>query len=189
MVTTFPYWDMAFWSGFTYTWGSVSSPLLEKLTALLIFQVLFVIDGVWAWGPVGWDVTWAAEDNYASGIFFFVGALMYQVGAVMAYLEAVNNGSFSGHAMKRFIDGHDEDQKAMLDAHLHGFLHHANPLHHHSQTEDEEKQMAAIDPTEGWKSMPCGNPMFLAVAVSIWEKIKTECTSTRRGVGGRNGRL
>jgi hypothetical protein len=114
---------------------------------------LFVIDGVWAWGPVGWDVTWAAEENYAKGIFFFIGALMYQVGAVMAYLEAVNNGSFSGHAMKRFLDGHDDDQKAMLDAHLHGFLHHANPLHHHSQTEDEEKQMAAIDPTEGWKTL------------------------------------
>ena len=25
MVSIFPYWDMAFWSGFTYTWGSVSS--------------------------------------------------------------------------------------------------------------------------------------------------------------------
>jgi hypothetical protein len=114
---------------------------------------LFVIDGVWAWGPVGWDVTWAPEENYAKGIFFFVGALMYQVGAVMAYLEAVNNGSFSGHAMKRFVDGHDEDKKAMLDAHLAGFIHHANPLHRHSQTEDTEEQMAAIDPTEGWHTL------------------------------------
>jgi hypothetical protein len=137
--------------------GESTSTLLKELKPLLIFQVLFVIDGVWAWGPVGWDVTWAPEKKYASGIFFFVGALMYQVGAVMAYLEAVNNGSFSGHAMKRFIDGHDEDQKAMLDAHLHGFLHHANPLHHHhhhhSQKEDEEKQTATVDPTEGWKTL------------------------------------
>jgi hypothetical protein len=130
------------------------TPLLKELEeALLISQVLFVIDGVWAWGPVGWDVTWAPEENYAKGIFFFVGALMYQVGAVMAYLEAVNNGSFSGHAMKRFVDGHDEDKKAMLDAHLAGFIHHANPLHRHSETEDTEKQMGAIDPTEGWHTL------------------------------------
>lgn len=31
MAFSFPYWDMAFWSGWSYTWGSV----------------LFVIDGVW----------------------------------------------------------------------------------------------------------------------------------------------
>ena len=30
MVVTFPYWDMAFWSGWTYSWGSVSNFFLLR---------------------------------------------------------------------------------------------------------------------------------------------------------------
>ena len=140
MVFSFPYWDMAFWSGWSYTWGSV----------------LFVMDGVWAWGPVGWDVKWAAEEDYVVGIFFFVGALLYQLGAVMAYLEAVNDGSFHGSAMKRFLEGHEEEKKQMLDQKVSHFFGHLNPMHEkkrHAEEEAEEKRMAEVDPSAGWKSI------------------------------------
>jgi hypothetical protein len=140
MAFSFPYWDMAFWSGWSYTWGSV----------------LFVMDGVWAWGPVGWDVEWKPEQDYVIGIFFFVGALLYQVGAVMAYLEAVNDGSFHGSAMKRFLEGHEEDKKKMLDEKVSHFFGHLNPLHEkhrHEKEHAEEKRMAQVDPSAGWKSI------------------------------------
>ena len=140
MAFSFPYWDMAFWSGWSYTWGSV----------------LFVIDGVWAWGPVGWDVKWEVEANYLIGIFFFVGALLYQLGAVMAYLEAVNDGSFSGSAMKRFLEGHEDEKKAMLDSKISHFFGHLNPVHErkrHAEEEAEAKRMAGVDPNAGWKSI------------------------------------
>ena len=140
MAFSFPYWDMAFWSGWSYTWGSV----------------LFVIDGVWAWGPVGWNVTWKVEADYLIGIFFFVGALLYQLGAVMAYLEAVNDGSFHGSAMKRFLEGHEDEKKAMLDQKVSDFFGHLNPLHErkrHAEEEAEAKRMAEVDPNAGWKSI------------------------------------
>ena len=140
MAFSFPYWDMAFWSGWSYTWGSV----------------LFVIDGVWAWGPVGWDVEWKVEDEYTIGIFFFIGALLYQVGAVMAYLEAVNDGSFQGSAMKRFMEGHEDEKKRMFDESVGTFFKHLNPIHEkhrHHDEEEEDKRMATVDPEAGWKSV------------------------------------
>lgn len=140
MAFSFPYWDMAFWSGWSYTWGSV----------------LFVTDGIWAWGPVGWDVKWTALGEYGIGILFFVGALLYQVGAVMAYLEAVNDGSFHGSAMKRFLEGHQDEQKRMLDEKVANFFGHLNPHHEkkrHAEEEAEEKRMHEIDPEAGWKTI------------------------------------
>ena len=140
MAFSFPYWDMAFWSGWSYTWGSV----------------LFVIDGVWAWGPAGWDVKWTGLENYGVGILFFVGALLYQVGAVMAYLEAVNDGSFHGSAMKRFLEGRQDEQKRMLDEKIGHFFGHLNPLHEkkrHDAEHAELEQMSSIDPMAGWKTI------------------------------------
>lgn len=46
---------------------------------------------------------------------FVAGAIFYQIGAVVAYLEAVNDGSFHGSAMRKLMDGHDEEQKKMMD--------------------------------------------------------------------------
>ena len=140
MIFTFPYWDMAFWSGWAYTWGSV----------------LFVIDGCWAWIPVGWGLDLGGIETYAIGVLFFVGALLYQLGAVMAYLEAVNDGSFHGSAMTRFLEGHEEDKKALLDEKIGIFFKHLNPLHA-KKTEAEEQvdleKQKTVDPEAGWRSV------------------------------------
>jgi len=142
MAFTFPYWDMAFWSGWSYTWGSV----------------LFVIDGCWAWIPVGWPKTYIPDGipNYASGLLFFIGALLYQLGATIAWLESVNDGSFHGSAMKRFLEGHEEDKKKLLDDKVKTFFGHLNPVHskHQHEADEEELEKAkSVDPEAGWKSV------------------------------------
>ena len=117
--------DMAFWSGSSYTYGSI----------------LFVIDGAWAWTPQRWpESEFEGESEYGVGLLFFFGALFYQVGATMAYLEAINDGSFGGRAMKRHLEGHDEEAKQMMDKKLHAFFGHMIPHHHHDDNEDLEKQ-------------------------------------------------
>ncbi|KAL5421837.1 hypothetical protein PMIN04_005259 [Paraphaeosphaeria minitans] len=124
MVSTFPYWDMAFWSGFAYAVGSA----------------MFIVDGAFAFGPLASpNKHWPeGEDKYAGPILFFLGAVIcYQTGAVMAYLEAINDGCFAGVAMKRFwIEGSEEDKRKLLDAKLHTFFGHIIPHHHHRDSGD-----------------------------------------------------
>ena len=138
MMTTFAYWDMAFWSGWAYSIGSM----------------LFVIDGGWSIE----DALGVKSENpnlvtYGGPLCFFIGALFYQLGATMAYLEAVNDGSFQGSAMKRLLDGHEEDSKKMLDEKLHKFFGHLVPHHHHKKEEhDIEKLANSVDPEAGWKT-------------------------------------
>lgn len=130
LLISFPYWDMAFWSGSSYTLGSI----------------LFVIDGAWAWTPLQWPSSeFPGEAEYGVGLLFFFGALCYQVGATMAYLESINDGSFAGPAMKRHLQGHDEEQKKLLDDKLHMFFGHMIPHHHRDDDEsggDLEKQQS-----------------------------------------------
>jgi hypothetical protein len=137
MFTTFPYWDMAFYSGWSYTWGSV----------------LFVIDGVWAWSPLQWpESEFKGETKYGVSLLFFIGALFYQLGAVMAYLEAVNDGSFGGSAMKRFLDGKDEEMKRFMDRRLHMFFGHMIPHHHSHDSDEEPEKEKPVDPEAGWRT-------------------------------------
>jgi hypothetical protein len=134
MLTTFPYWDMAFWSGWSYTWGSI----------------LFVIDSAWAWTPLQWpESEFDREAEFGVPLLFFFGALLYQLGATMAYLEAINDGSFGGPAMKRFLDGKDEEMKRFMDQKLHMFFGHVIP-HHHSHDDDKEiEEEKHVDPEAG----------------------------------------
>lgn len=124
MVTTFPYWNMAFWSGWCYSIGSA----------------MFVVDGAWAWVPQQWpDSEFKGQEEYGVPLLFLFGACLYQVGGVMAYLEAVNDGSFAGAAMKHLFEGHQEIEKEFLDAKLHTFFGHVVPHHHRDDNEDEKK--------------------------------------------------
>lgn len=71
----------------------------------------------------------------------------------MAYLEAVNDGSFAGSAMKRLLEGHEEDQKKLLDEKLHAFFGHLVP-HPHKTSHPESTMDSArqVDPEAGWKT-------------------------------------
>ena len=131
---------MAFISGWSYTIGSI----------------LFVIDGAWSWGALVTPGTAFAGEAKGVGLLFFFGALFYQVGASVAYLEAVNDGSFQGSAMRRFLEGHQQSEKAMFDEKVHNFIGQFVPHPHRHQheveeKEAEEKRQAEIDPEAGWK--------------------------------------
>ena len=123
MFSTFPYWDMAFWSGFAYAVGSA----------------MFIIDGAFAFAPLASpNKHWPeGEDKIAGPVLFFLGAVIcYQTGAVMAYFEAINDGCFAGVAMKRFWnEGSDEDKKKLLDGKLHTFFGHI--VHHHHRHDSD----------------------------------------------------
>ncbi|RMZ76714.1 hypothetical protein DV737_g4714, partial [Chaetothyriales sp. CBS 132003] len=138
MFTTFAYWDMSFWSGWSYTVGSI----------------LFVIDGAWAWSPLAFPSSeFNGEGKWGVPLLFFFGALFYQIGAVMAYLEAINDGSFHGAAMRRFLDGREQDSKALLDEKLHSFFRHALLKRKSSDLAAEQAARdAEVDPEAGWKA-------------------------------------
>ena len=140
MFTTFPYWDMSFWSGWSYSVGSA----------------LFVIDGFWSWLPlIAPSTDFPGNSKYGVPLGFFFGALFYQLGAVMAYLEAINDGSFAGSAMKRLLLGHDKEAQEILDKKLGAFFGHLKPGHHAKEGEDGklEKGEIQVDPEAGWRSM------------------------------------
>lgn len=137
MLTTFPYWDMAFWSGWSYTIGSA----------------LFVLDGAFAWLPAAFPATeFPGEGTYGVPLCFFFGALFFQIGATVAYFEAVNDGSFHGSAMRRLMEGHEEEQKAMLDEKIHDFFGHFRPHHRDPDVEAAERLAGEVDPEAGWKA-------------------------------------
>lgn len=56
-----------------------------------------------------------SEEDYGVGLYFFFGALLYELDATMAYLEAINDDSFQGSALNRFLQGYETDLKKMLD--------------------------------------------------------------------------
>ncbi|KAJ9606351.1 hypothetical protein H2200_009312 [Cladophialophora chaetospira] len=144
MFTTFRYWDMSFWSGWSYSIGSA----------------LFVICGFWAWLPLGWpDTEFPGETKYGVSLTFFFGTLFFQLGAVMAYLEAINDGSFAGSAMKRLLLGHDKEAQEMLDKRLSEFFGHLKPGHHDKSADDElrEKGESQVDPEAGWRDVQRSN--------------------------------
>lgn len=137
MFTSFPYWDMAFWSGWSYTIGSA----------------LFVMDGAFAWTPAAFpENEFEGEEKYGVLLCFFIGALFFQIGATMAYFEAVNDGSFHGSAMRRLMEGHEEDQKKMLDEKIHAFFGNLKPHRGDEDEEAAEKLAGQVDPEAGWKT-------------------------------------
>ncbi|KAK4619460.1 hypothetical protein CLAFUW4_11157 [Fulvia fulva] len=142
MCTTFAYWDMAFWSGWSYTIGSA----------------LFVTNGVLAWGPkaFGEDFESAQTEGYGPSLTFFIGALFYQIGAVTAYLEAVNDGSFHGAAMRKLLEGHDDDNKKLLDDKIHHFFSHMNPAHRHREEVYQDPRVN-LNPEAGWNTKEARN--------------------------------
>lgn len=86
-------------------------------------SAIFVVNALCTWLPVAFPSTeFPGESDYVVGITDFVGSLAFVVGALIAYLEAVNDGSFHGSAMKRFIDSGGDDQKQWMDDKLRSML-------------------------------------------------------------------
>lgn len=76
MATVFPYWDVSWLIGVCFTVGCA----------------LFIACGFFYWLPVAYPATaFAHEADVAGGVVAFVGATLFQVGAVLLMLEAWND--------------------------------------------------------------------------------------------------
>lgn len=143
MCTSFPYWNMAFWSGWCYSIGSA----------------LFIISSCFSWVDLGWPgIENESLVKYGGPLSFFFGACLYQIGGVMAYLEAINDGCFAGAAMKRLLEGHKDIEKELLDAKLHTFFGHLVPHHHHDDDDDDHNGGTSVDASRNnWDSITRGD--------------------------------
>ncbi|KAF2162319.1 hypothetical protein M409DRAFT_27323 [Zasmidium cellare ATCC 36951] len=114
MFTVFPYYDMAYLVGVLFAIGSA----------------IFVANGIICLLPIAYpDLKFGHEARHLSGgLTCFLGALAYQFGALVAYLEAVNDGSFHGSAMKKFLQGHEDEEKQLVKAKLYAFFDHLTPI-------------------------------------------------------------
>ena len=75
MFTTFLYWDVSYWVAILFTIGSA----------------IFVACGLFYWLPVAYpSTTFPNEASTAGGITAFVGATLFQIGAIGLVFEAVN---------------------------------------------------------------------------------------------------
>ncbi|KAK0256599.1 hypothetical protein LTS09_008300 [Friedmanniomyces endolithicus] len=112
IFTTFPYRDTAFWSAWSYTIGSA----------------LFIIVSAFAWAPLAYPrAAFAGEQKYGVPLSFFLGALFFQLGAVVAYLEAVNTVPSHGIAMGNMLDGRETGGHEAREEALHGLFQHLVP--------------------------------------------------------------
>lgn len=90
MVTVFPYWDVSWLIGVSFTVGCM----------------LFIICGFFSWLPIAYpSTTFPHETDVAAGLLSFIGATLFQVGAVLLMLESWNDRAETkfGSAMESFF--------------------------------------------------------------------------------------
>ncbi|KAK9437439.1 Endo-polygalacturonase PG1 [Metarhizium brunneum] len=76
MFTLFPYWDVSWLVGVSFTIGCL----------------LFVVSGLFCWLPIAYPETqFPHEKLVAGGVSAFVGATLFQIGAVLLFLESYND--------------------------------------------------------------------------------------------------
>src|ERR1700761_1889852 len=96
MFTVFAWWDVSWWIGVLFSIGSA----------------IFIACGFFYWLPLATpNHTFPGEASVAGGVTAFVGATLFQIGAVLLIVEAVNEnqtGCF-GWALEQAFS-HDSDQ-------------------------------------------------------------------------------
>jgi hypothetical protein len=92
MFTLFPYWDVSWLIGISFTIGCL----------------IFVACGLFYWLPIAYPETeFPDEDSVAGGVSAFVGATLFQIGAVLLFLESYNDRAetqFGGAMEHLFVD-------------------------------------------------------------------------------------
>lgn len=91
MFTMFPYWDVSWLIGVCFTVGCL----------------IFVACGLFYWLPIAFPQTAFAGSKLAGGITSLVGATLFQVGAVLLFLESYNDRAetkFGGAMEHLFVD-------------------------------------------------------------------------------------
>lgn len=94
MFTTFAWWDISWWIAVLFSVGCA----------------IFVVCGFFYWLPLAAPSTeFPGEGLIGGGVTAFIGATLFQVGAVLLVIEAVNENQTScfGWAMHQAV-GHDQ---------------------------------------------------------------------------------
>jgi hypothetical protein len=96
MFTTFPWWDVSFLVAFLFSVGCA----------------LFIVCGLFYWLPLAYpSTTFPHESGTAGGITAFIGGTLFEVGAVLLVIEAVNEnqtGCF-GWELEHTLSKHDHE--------------------------------------------------------------------------------
>ena len=92
MFTMFPYWDISWLVGVSFTIGCL----------------IFVACGLFYWLPIAFPETeFPHEESIAGGVCAFVVATLFQIGAVLLFLESYNDRAetqFGGAVEHLFVD-------------------------------------------------------------------------------------
>ena len=92
MFTLFPYWDISWLIGISFTIGCL----------------IFVMCGLFYWLPIAYPSTeFAGESAIAGGVTAFIGATLFQIGAVLLFFESYNDRAetqFGGAMEHLFVD-------------------------------------------------------------------------------------
>lgn len=128
MFTVFPYWDVSWLVGVFFTIGCL----------------IFIVCGLFYWLPIAYPSTeFPDEDTTAGGVLSFVGATLFQIGAILLVFEACNEdttGCF-GSAVESLFHSEEEGGMAKVPSCRH--------LHRHGKMQDSEVRAA-----RSWKWLP-----------------------------------
>ena len=131
MLTSFPYWDVSFLVAFFYTIGCAA----------------FILDAFFYWLPlVSPNTEFPHETTTAGGVTAFVGATLFQIGAILLVVEATNEnqtGCF-GWALEQRLSHHEEEDSSGKT-----MKYTFNPdscTHHHHNTHSLVKQPKSAAP-------------------------------------------
>lgn len=152
MCTVFAWWDVSWWIGVLFSVGSA----------------IFIISACFYWVPLEAPSTeFPGESLYAGGILSFIGATLFQIGAILLIVEAVNEnqtGCF-GWALERAFshDGEGEGSRSdeeRLGGHPggHALVHRCT--HHHAdrslslKNKDPDSELPEPTPGRKWEWWP-----------------------------------
>lgn len=129
MCTVFAWWDVSWWIGVLFSFGSM----------------IFILSACFYWIPIAYpDTEFPGESLTGGGVTSFIGATLFQIGAVLLIVEAVNEnqvGCFGWALEQAFSHEHDKEsveEGRRSGAHAliqHCFHHHASGLHKTAQPE------------------------------------------------------
>lgn len=146
MCTVFAWWDVSWWIGVLFSVGSA----------------IFIISACFYWVPlVNPSTEFPGESLYAGGILSFIGATLFQIGAVLLIVEAVNEnqtGCFGWALEQAFAHDH-ENEATRTDSGRHGphalvhwcTHHHA---HHSLSLESKDSHIAQPKSDRLWRWWP-----------------------------------
>lgn len=146
MCTVFAWWDVSWWIGVLFSVGSA----------------IFVACGFFYWLPLAYPKTeFPGEATVAGGVTAFIGATLFQIGAILLIVEACNEnqtGCFGWALEQAFSHGSSSENNDSSQDGANGTQHQSlwskavqNCHHHHTHGIHDSSKVALQHPTAGRK--------------------------------------